>query len=151
MSFASRSRAFCHVRGSTQSSASTVTPALSPTRRRARSRSVYARVSASSGVASRWSESGVSWTPLAGAGLFTAVGGPAVALQDAVTFVLAAAALSRLMRRSSLTYTGADFVVRPDGRWVFLANSGPQFGWLESATGADMTGAMARLLMRGLT
>lgn len=60
--------------------------------------------------------------------------------------------LDALMRRLGLTYTGADFIVRPDGEWVFLeANSGPQFGWLETATGADMTGAMARLLAKGLT
>ncbi len=60
--------------------------------------------------------------------------------------------LSRLMRRLGFTYTGADFIVRPDGEWVFLeANSGPQFGFLESATGADMVGAMARLPTKGLT
>ncbi|WP_263253244.1 hypothetical protein [Saccharopolyspora rosea] len=59
--------------------------------------------------------------------------------------------MARLMNRLGLTYTGADFVVRPDGEWVFLeANTGPQFGWLESATGADMTAAMARLLAKGL-
>lgn len=60
--------------------------------------------------------------------------------------------LAELMHRLGLAYTGADFIVRPDGQWVFLeANSGPQFGWLETATGADMTGAMARLLAKGLT
>ncbi|MGH3999842.1 MAG: hypothetical protein ACRDTJ_20550 [Pseudonocardiaceae bacterium] len=29
------------------------------------------------------------------------------------------------------------------------ANSGPQFGWLEAATGAPMVAAMADLLMKG--
>ncbi|WP_157434401.1 MULTISPECIES: hypothetical protein [Actinoalloteichus] len=50
------------------------------------------------------------------------------------------------------TDTGADFIVRPDGERVFLeADSGPQFDWLESATGTDVVGAMARRLAKGLT
>lgn len=43
-----------------------------------------------------------------------------------------------------------DFVVTPEGRWVMLeANTSPQFGWLEAATGAPMVQAMADLLERG--
>ncbi len=57
----------------------------------------------------------------------------------------------RYMTRSNLTYAGFDFVVRPDGQWVMLeANSGPQFGWLEAATGAPMATAMADMLAKGL-
>ncbi|APU22733.1 hypothetical protein UA75_23755 [Actinoalloteichus sp. GBA129-24] len=60
--------------------------------------------------------------------------------------------LSRLTRRMGRTDTGADFIVRPDGERVFLeADSGPQFDWLESATGTDVVGAMARRLAKGLT
>jgi len=58
--------------------------------------------------------------------------------------------VSRYMERMSLAYAGLDFVVTPDERWVMLeANSGPQFGWLEAATGAPMVSAMADLLMTG--
>ncbi|MCP3802284.1 ATP-grasp ribosomal peptide maturase [Allokutzneria sp. A3M-2-11 16] len=54
------------------------------------------------------------------------------------------------MRRMKLVYAGFDFVVRPDGGWVMLeANTGPQFGWLESATGARMSAAMAETLAGG--
>lgn len=58
--------------------------------------------------------------------------------------------VSHYMTRMSLTYTAVDFVVTPDGRWVMLeANTGPQFAWLEEATGAPMVAAMADVLMRG--
>lgn len=60
--------------------------------------------------------------------------------------------VSRYMKRMNLSYAGLDFVITPDDRWVMLeANSGPQFGWLEAATGAPMVAAMADLLMRGNT
>lgn len=60
--------------------------------------------------------------------------------------------VSHYMKRMNLVYAGLDFVVTPDERWVMLeANSGPQFGWLEAATGAPMVAAMADLLMRGNT
>ncbi|MGQ0778439.1 MAG: MvdC/MvdD family ATP grasp protein [Pseudonocardiales bacterium] len=50
----------------------------------------------------------------------------------------------------NLAYAGLDFVVTPEERWVLLeVNSGPQFGWLEAATGAPMVDAMADLLMKG--
>ncbi|MGH3915386.1 MAG: ATP-grasp ribosomal peptide maturase [Pseudonocardiaceae bacterium] len=58
--------------------------------------------------------------------------------------------VSRYMKRMNLAYAGLDFVITPDDQWVFLeANSGPQFGWLETATGAPMVSAMADLLMKG--
>ncbi len=58
--------------------------------------------------------------------------------------------VSQYLKRMNLTYAGLDFVVTPDEQWVMLeANSGPQFGWLEAATGAPMVAAMADLLMKG--
>ncbi len=57
--------------------------------------------------------------------------------------------VARYLKCMNLAYAGLDFVVTPDDRWVMLeANSGPQFGWLEAATGAPMVAAMADLLMR---
>lgn len=56
------------------------------------------------------------------------------------------------MKRTSLVYAGFDFVVTPACEWVMLeANSGPQFGWLEAATGAPMVAAMATMLAKGTT
>lgn len=55
------------------------------------------------------------------------------------------------MNRMHLAYTAVDFVVTTDDRWVMLeANTGPQFGWLEAATGAPMVSAMAELLTTGI-
>lgn len=64
-----------------------------------------------------------------------------------------AAGVSRYMKRMNLAYAGFDFVVTPDQRqWVMLeANSGPQFAWLEAATGAPMVAAMATMLAAGTT
>jgi glutathione synthase/RimK-type ligase-like ATP-grasp enzyme len=70
-----------------------------------------------------------------------------VSVPDAV-----ADGVSRYLKAMNLVYAGLDFVVTPDGRWVMLeANSGPQFGWLEAATGAPMAAAMASLLAEGNT
>lgn len=70
-----------------------------------------------------------------------------VAVPDAV-----GDAVSRYMKRTDLVYVGFDFVVTPDDRWVMLeANTGPQRGWLEAATGAPITDAMATLLAKGMT
>lgn len=59
--------------------------------------------------------------------------------------------VSQYLKRMNLAYAGLDFVVTPDNEeWVMLeANSGPQFGWLEAATGAPMVAALADLLMKG--
>jgi hypothetical protein len=59
--------------------------------------------------------------------------------------------VSQYLCRMNLAYAGLSFVVTPDDRWVLLeANTGPEFGWLEAATGAAMTEAMADLLQRGV-
>jgi ATP-grasp ribosomal peptide maturase len=58
--------------------------------------------------------------------------------------------VEKYLKRAGLLLAGLDFVVTPEGRWVMLeANSGPQFAWLEAATGAPMVAALADLLARG--
>ncbi len=43
-----------------------------------------------------------------------------------------------------------DFIVTPDGDYVFLENNvGGQFGWLEDMTGEPMTATLARMLVAG--
>ncbi|MET9260524.1 MvdC/MvdD family ATP grasp protein [Amycolatopsis sp. NPDC004079] len=60
--------------------------------------------------------------------------------------------VARYMRRTSLAYAGFDFAVTPSGRWTMLeANTGPQVGWLQAATGAPITDALADLLAKGAT
>lgn len=60
-----------------------------------------------------------------------------------------AAGLRRLMKEMGLVYGAADFVIGPDG-WTFLElNAGGQYGWLEDATGAPITGQLADLLAKG--
>jgi hypothetical protein len=50
-----------------------------------------------------------------------------------------------------LTYGAFDFVIRPDGEWVFLeCNAGGQYGWIEDAIEAPITEALADLLAKGL-
>jgi D-alanine-D-alanine ligase-like ATP-grasp enzyme len=54
------------------------------------------------------------------------------------------------MIRMNLAYTAVDFVVTPEDEWVLLeANGGPQFSWLQAATGAPMVAAMADMLAKG--
>jgi len=51
-----------------------------------------------------------------------------------------------------LTYGAFDFVIRPDGEWVFLeCNAGGQYGWIEDAIGAPITDTLADLLVKGET
>ncbi|MFI6031878.1 ATP-grasp ribosomal peptide maturase [Amycolatopsis magusensis] len=51
-----------------------------------------------------------------------------------------------------LTYGAFDFVVRPDGEWVFLeCNAGGQYGWIEDAIGVPITETIADLLVKGMT
>ncbi|MFI6031889.1 MvdC/MvdD family ATP grasp protein [Amycolatopsis magusensis] len=58
--------------------------------------------------------------------------------------------VQRYLDRTGLVLAGIDFVVRPDGRWVFLeANTGPQFGWLAASTGAAMIETLAEVLAKG--
>jgi D-alanine-D-alanine ligase-like ATP-grasp enzyme len=51
----------------------------------------------------------------------------------------------------NVVYAGMDFVVTPDqDQWVLLeANTGPEFAWLQAATGAPLIAAMADLLEKG--
>ncbi len=64
-----------------------------------------------------------------------------------------AQAVSAYMKLMNLAYAGFDFVVTPEREdWVLLeANTGPQMGWLEAATGAPMVAAMATMLAKGTT
>lgn len=56
-----------------------------------------------------------------------------------------------LMKEMGLVYGALDFVIGPDG-WTFLeVNAGGQYGWLEDATGAPITGQLADLLTKGAT
>ncbi|WP_309117466.1 ATP-grasp ribosomal peptide maturase [Saccharothrix sp.] len=48
-----------------------------------------------------------------------------------------------------LLYGAFDFVVRPDGEWVFLeCNAGGQYGWIEQEIRAPITEALADLLAK---
>ncbi|MGH3586219.1 MAG: ATP-grasp ribosomal peptide maturase [Pseudonocardia sp.] len=61
-----------------------------------------------------------------------------------------AAGVRRLMARMGLVYGALDFVVTPDGDWVFLEiNAGGQYGFIEDATGAPLTEQLADLLAKG--
>jgi len=47
-----------------------------------------------------------------------------------------------------LNYGAFDFVIRPDGGWVFLeCNPGGQYGWIEDAIDAPITDTIADLLL----
>lgn len=51
------------------------------------------------------------------------------------------------MSLSGLTFSALDFVITPDGRWVFLeSNSVGQYGWLTPVLGAAVSEAIADLL-----
>ncbi|GAA3012106.1 ATP-grasp ribosomal peptide maturase [Actinokineospora diospyrosa] len=53
-------------------------------------------------------------------------------------------------RELGLVYGAFDFVVRPDGQWIFLeCNAGGQYGWLEDAAELPITSALADLLAKG--
>ncbi len=56
-------------------------------------------------------------------------------------------AVHRLVSGLRLTYAALDFVVTPDGRWVFLElNPNGQWGWLQLATGQPIAAAIAHHL-----
>ncbi|MQA62956.1 MAG: ATP-grasp ribosomal peptide maturase [Actinophytocola sp.] len=62
-----------------------------------------------------------------------------------------AAGVRAVMTELDLTYGAFDFVCGPDG-WTFLeVNPGGQYGWLEDATNAPITGQLADLLAKGTT
>ncbi|RSM37834.1 hypothetical protein DMA12_35075 [Amycolatopsis balhimycina DSM 5908] len=49
-----------------------------------------------------------------------------------------------------LLYGAFDFVIRPDGAWVFLeCNATGQYGWIEDAINAPITDTIADLLAQG--
>ena len=49
-----------------------------------------------------------------------------------------------------LLYGAFDFVIRPDGEWVFLeCNATGQYGWIEDAINAPITETIADLLAKG--
>ncbi len=51
-----------------------------------------------------------------------------------------------------LVYGAFDFVIRPDGGWVFLeCNATGQYGWIEDAITAPITETLAELLSKGAT
>jgi len=54
------------------------------------------------------------------------------------------------MAAMGLVYSALDFVVRPDGAWMFLEiNAGGQYGWLEDEVGVPLTDQLADLLAGG--
>jgi len=54
-----------------------------------------------------------------------------------------------LLRMLRLRFGALDFIVTPDGRWVFLeANPNGQWAWIEEATGAPIAAAIADALQR---
>ncbi len=60
------------------------------------------------------------------------------------------AGVRKLMSALGLLYGALDFVVRPDGQWVFLeVNAGGQYRWIEEAVGLPVTDALADLLAGG--
>jgi hypothetical protein len=61
-------------------------------------------------------------------------------------------AVHRLMFDLHLTYGALDFVVTPDGRWVFLElNPNGQWGWIQLATGQPIAAAIAERLQESST
>lgn len=60
------------------------------------------------------------------------------------------AGVQRLMTEMCLVYGAFDFIIGPDDTWTFLeVNAGGQYGWIEEATGAPITGQLAELLTKG--
>jgi ATP-grasp ribosomal peptide maturase len=61
-------------------------------------------------------------------------------------------AVHRLMSDLRLTFGALDFVVTPDGRWVFLElNPNGQWGWIQLATGQPIAAAIADHLQESST
>lgn len=56
----------------------------------------------------------------------------------------------RFMTASGLTFSALDFVITPDGHWVFLeSNSGGQYGWLTPVLGTVVSDAIADVPAQG--
>lgn len=61
-----------------------------------------------------------------------------------------AAGVQAFVSRLGLRYGAFDFVVRPDGTWVFLeVNPNGQWGWIQAHTGLPIAAALADLLQQG--
>lgn len=62
-----------------------------------------------------------------------------------------AKACRRFLAAYGLQFGTFDFAVRPSGEWVFFECNGAasQYGWIQAATGHDITGALATLLQEG--
>lgn len=59
--------------------------------------------------------------------------------------------ICRLVCSFDLVYAALDFIVTPDGEWVFLEiNAGGQYGWLETKTGVPLTDYLADVLTEGI-
>lgn len=57
--------------------------------------------------------------------------------------------ITTMMNTLGLSFGAFDFVVTPDGEWVFLElNANGQWGWLQLATGLPISAAMADLLAK---
>lgn len=55
--------------------------------------------------------------------------------------------IHRLMAMLDLRFGALDFIVTPEGQWVFLEiNPNGQWAWIERATGQPVSAAMAELL-----
>lgn len=58
-----------------------------------------------------------------------------------------ATSVRSFMRLSGISFSALDFVITPEGRWVFLeSNSGGQYGWLTPTLGTSVSDAIASLL-----
>ena len=59
------------------------------------------------------------------------------------------AGVCALMGRLGLRFGTFDFIVAPDGRWVFLEiNPNGQWAWMEDATGLPIAASIADALTR---
>lgn len=55
-----------------------------------------------------------------------------------------------VMAELQLAYGAFDFIVTPEGQWVFLeVNPGGQYGWLEDVTSVPLTATLADFLAQG--
>ncbi|WP_405056927.1 ATP-grasp ribosomal peptide maturase [Kribbella sp. NBC_01505] len=59
-------------------------------------------------------------------------------------------AVGEMMKRLGLLFGAFDFIVRPDGSWVFIeVNPNGQWAWIEQETGLPISAALADILEKG--
>jgi glutathione synthase/RimK-type ligase-like ATP-grasp enzyme len=59
-------------------------------------------------------------------------------------------AVGEMMKQLGLLFGAFDFIVRPDGTWVFIeVNPNGQWAWIEQATGLPISAALADVLEKG--